>query len=176
MDTNAKPVPTLAEAMLSEFDAEAESTRRLLGAVPPEHYDWRPHEKGRSMGELCAHIASAIGAIPLMLDQDRFDMSGRPRDEAAPESREALLARLEEGLDGARAWLAGIADRITGEWAALNGDVVMMSLPRWMAVRMILFNHIYHHRGQLSAYLRAAGDAVPSVYGPTADENPFASG
>lgn len=127
------------------------------------------------MGELCNHIATALHGIPEILDAERFDLSQRPPPEEAPESREALLAFLDEGSARVREWIEGLGDRMHGDWTVVRGDDVVMSMPRWMGVRWLLFNHVYHHRGQLSAYLRAAGEFVPSVYGPSADEDPFAA-
>ncbi len=172
--TTAPGAGTWTDALMAELDLETEATRRLLASVPSDDYGWRPHQKGRSMGELCQHIAAALHRLPSMIDDDRFDVSGDPPPDAVPASSEALLESLDEATQGVRTWLASLGDRIHDEWRVVRGDQPLMTMPRWMAIRWLLFNHVYHHRGQLTAYLRASGGYVPSVYGPSADENPFA--
>lgn len=170
--TAAETTPA-TEALVAELDRESYTTRRLLASAPEHRYGWRPHEKGRSMGELCLHIAAVTGAMPDILDGDTFDISGGPGDEEVPASADELLARHDEGVARARSWLAGIGAALDDEWRLVRGEEEVMTMRRADAIRTLLFNHLYHHRGQLSAYLRAAGERVPSVYGPSADENPF---
>jgi uncharacterized damage-inducible protein DinB len=165
----------LLDAMLAEFDQEAPATRRLLEAVPEAKYGWRAHEKAMSLGELCAHIGGVLNGMPRMLDGDSFDVSQRPPAQPAPTDQAGILARFDEGVSRSRSWLRGLGDRTDDSWRFHNGEMEIMTAPRIVAIRTLLFNHIYHHRGQLSGYLRAAGEAVPSIYGPTADVNPFAA-
>jgi len=164
-----------AAALLAELEQEAVATRRILEATPADQYAWKPNEKGRSMGELCAHIATIPAGISEILASDGFDFSQRPPEVPAPASREDLLAMFDHSLEQARGWLEGLGDGALATWTMTMGGEEIMSMPKVAAIRMMMLNHQYHHRGQLSAYLRAAGARVPSVYGPTADENPFAA-
>ncbi len=165
----------LIEAMLAEFDQEAATTRRLLEAVPESKYDWRPHEKGMSMEELCGHMAGMLNNMPTLLDGDSFDISQRPAPSAPPADRASLLALFDAGVSRSKEWLGSLGDKLDDTWRLYRGEEEMMAMPRAMAIRGFLFNHLYHHRGQLSAYLRFAGEPVPPVYGPTADFDPFAA-
>lgn len=163
------------EALIQELDHEAATTRHVLECVPEAAYAWRPHEKGMSMGELCGHIASLPGSMPQVLGAEGFDVSQRPGPEAAPATTSETIARFDESVSAAREWLTGLGERAGETWRVYQGEDEIMAMPRAAAIRFFMFNHLYHHRGQLSAYLRAAGEVVPSVYGPTADVDPFAS-
>ena len=161
------------DALIAELDQESAATRRLLEAVPESKYDWRPNEKGMSMAELCGHIASIPGRMPDVLGRDGFDVTDIPGPDAAPTNQVDLLQVFDDSLAAGKSWLAGLGPAAMATWRFTSGGEVLMEMPRVVAVRSFMLNHGYHHRGQLSAYLRAAGEAVPSVYGPTADVNPF---
>ena len=162
------------DAYLMEMEQESATTRRMLESVPESKYDWRPHEKGMSMAELCGHIASIPAGMPQVLNGDGFDISQRPEPEAPPATTAETLATHDAAVKGAMEWLSGLGERGGETWRLMQGDKELMAMPRAAAIRFFLLNHLYHHRGQLSAYLRAAGEIVPSVYGPTADVDPFA--
>ena len=162
------------EAMVAELDHEAATTRRLLEAVAEEKYDWRPHAKGKSMAELCGHMAELLNNMPKILDGASFDIAQRADPNPPPSDRGSLLAAFDAGIAASREWLSQLGDRVGDNWRLMRGDQEIMAMPRAMAIRGFLFNHLYHHRGQLSAYLRFAGEPVPPVYGPTADFDPFA--
>ena len=163
------------DPFLAEFEHETATTRRLLGQVPEDKFGFRPHEKAMSLGELCGHVAEIPGTISEILKGDSFDVAEITGPAAAPTSRAELLARLDENARKGQAFLNDLDDaRATAAWRLMRGDEELMSLPRIAAVRSFLFNHLYHHRGQVSTYLRIVGAYVPAVYGPTADENPFA--
>ena len=159
--------------LLQELEQEAPATRRVLARVPAEKFDWRPHERSMSMGQLANHLASLPYGIVYATLQPSFDPGALPPP-SAPESTDALLATFDKGMEYARAELGRMPDADLGiPWRLTRGDKELLSIPRGAALRSILLNHSYHHRGQLTVYLRINGIPLPSVYGPTADEPPF---
>jgi len=164
----------IIETLLQELEQEAQTTRRVLERVPDASLGWKPHEKSMSLGQLALHIATVPGAVAEMAAGPGLDMPPAFVQPSAQTSAE-LLPALEQSLVKARAALGGIDDRRALEpWTLKRGDRVLMSMPRAAVLRTIMLNHWYHHRGQLSVYLRELNVPVPSIYGPSADENPFA--
>ena len=171
----ATAVTTIANTMLQELEQEAATTRRLLERVPDGRTSWRPHEKSWTLGELAMHIAMVPGGVaefvarPSPVQAPEF-----PDPPAAPNTAE-LLRRFDESIAKARTVLTGMDDAAATEmWRMVAGEREVMAMPRAAFMRAIMLNHWYHHRGQLSVYLRVLGVPLPSIYGPTADENPFA--
>jgi uncharacterized damage-inducible protein DinB len=163
----------MIDALLQELDQEAMATRRALERVPADRMTWRPHAKSRTLGELAVHIATVPGNIAEMAARDTFDVSAFP----PPPSIEAgeLPGALDRSVAAARAALTGVGDERLGEtWQMIAGGQTIMAMPRLAVLRTIMLNHWYHHRGQLTVYLRELDIPVPSIYGPSADENPFA--
>ena len=163
----------LIDGMLQELEQEAQTTRRVLERVPQAHLAWKPHEKSMSLGQLALHIATVPGNVAQMIAQPAMQRPafGHP---AATQVSE-LLPALENSLKQARAALGAMDDTaIMATWKVLDGDREIMAMPRIAALRAIMLNHWYHHRGQMSVYLRQLSVPVPSIYGPSADENPFA--
>ena len=164
---------TTVKELLQELEQEAPATRRVLALVPAEKFDWRPHEKSMSMGQLAGHLAGLPRGIVFATLQPSFDPGSVPPP-AAPESAEALLAKFDQGMEYARAELGRMPDADLGiPWKIVRGEQAVMSMPRGAALRTILLNHSYHHRGQLTVYLRLNDIPLPSVYGPSADAPPF---
>lgn len=159
--------------LLQELEQEAPATRRVLARVPAEKFDWRPHERSMSMGQLASHLAGLPYGIVFATLQPSFDPGALPPP-ASPAGTEELLANFESGMEYARGQLGTMPDADLGiPWKIMRGEQVVLSMPRGAALRTILLNHSYHHRGQLTVYLRLNGIPLPSVYGPTADEPPF---
>src|SRR5437763_927263 len=164
-----------ARALIAELDAETPATRRVLERVPADKFDWRPHPKSMSAGQLAQHIAAIPGNVARIAQFDGMDVATRPADYASCESREALLATFDASVAAARESLAGLDEsRANAVWRLTFGDREIFALPRLAVMRTMGFNHWYHHRGELVVYLRLLGVAVPIVYGRSADENPFA--
>lgn len=160
------------EALLGELDQEAAATRRVLQNVPTDQLEFRPHEKSMTMGALAMHVARLSHLGSLVLTQTEFDVATA---EAPPRaaSTDAILAEFEDRLATLRATLTGYAPAALGElWTLRFGDHALFTLPRAAVLRSLLMNHLIHHRGQLTVYLRLTGARVPGVYGPSADE-PF---
>lgn len=161
------------QEILRELDQEAASTRRALERVPEDRLEWRPHEKSMTLGQLAMHIATIPGRIADLARESSFEARG---DTSRPEteSRERLLAAFDESLAHAREVIGGMSDADLGEtWRMTRGGSELMAMPRAAVLRTILLNHWYHHRGQLTVYLRELDVPVPAIYGPSADEPAF---
>lgn len=164
----------ISELLSQELDQEAHTTRRVLERVPNDKLGWTPHDKSMSLGQLALHVATVPGNVAQMAMQSSVQVPAEFKQAAASSAAE-LVPALEESVATARSILAGLDDEgMAGTWTAKAGDLEVMSVPRGVVFRSILFNHWYHHRGQLSVYLRLLDIPVPSIYGPSADENPFA--
>lgn len=159
--------------LVREMDMEAATTRRVLDRVPEEQLAWKPHEKSMSLGQLAMHVARLFGGMGQMATRSTFDIN-TAIPIAPATSREELLATFDESLGRARAAIGGMNDAdLALPFSMVDGEKVLMTMPRAAVVRTLLLNHVYHHRGQLTVYLRLNDVPVPSVYGPTADESFF---
>jgi uncharacterized damage-inducible protein DinB len=164
----------IIDGLLQELEQEAQTTRRVLERVPDAHLGWKPHEKSMSLGQLALHIATVPGGVAEIAAQP--SLSTPPAFNQPPAASAAeLVPALEQSVAKAKAVLGGMDDaKMYETWTLMNGGQVVMALPRVAFLRAIMLNHWYHHRGQLSVYLRQLNVPVPSIYGPSADENPFA--
>jgi uncharacterized damage-inducible protein DinB len=159
-------------ALIQEFDQECKTTRRVLERVPSDKMGWKPHAKSMSLGQLAMHVASAPAYITGWALQDATEMTGGGTPEAA--STADVLAAHDAGVTKTKETLSKIGDAGLGAmWTMKMPDgTTVMTMPKGALVRSIAFNHVYHHRGQLSVYLRLLDVPVPSIYGPSADERP----
>jgi uncharacterized damage-inducible protein DinB len=163
----------MIDGLLAELEQEAETTRRVLERIPQAHLSWRPHPKSMSLGQLALHVATVPGSVAELAALDTIP---EPPSFVQPEAASAaeLVPTLQESVARARSALGGFDDARMGEtWRLQSGGQEILAMPRTAVVRTIMLNHWYHHRGQLLVYLRLLNQSVPSVYGPTADENPF---
>jgi uncharacterized damage-inducible protein DinB len=160
---------SIAESMLPEFDHEMGTTRKVLAAVPDAALDWSPHAKSMSLRSLATHLANMPTWCSLILTHPEFDAAASPR--ATPiASTEAMLATWDAGTQAVRARLADMSDdAMHAPWSLRAGAHVMFTQPRAAVIRSFVFNHMIHHRGQLTVYLRLQDVPLPEVYGPTAD-------
>jgi uncharacterized damage-inducible protein DinB len=165
---------SISEAFVQELEQEARTTRRVLERVPDEHLGWKPHAKSWSLGQLALHIATVPGGVASFATAPSAEA---PTFVQAAATRAAeLLPALDQSIAQARDALRGFDDAaMRATFRITAGDRELMALPRAAFLRAIMLNHWYHHRGQLSVYLRQLGVPVPSIYGPSADENPFAA-
>jgi uncharacterized damage-inducible protein DinB len=162
------------EPMLGELRQEGATTRRVLERVPADKLTWKPHAKSMSLGQLAMHVAKIPGEISNMAKLDEFEASGGFNPVAATNVQE-LLTALDASLKAAEEYLAGASDsQVMANWRLTMKGKEILNIPRIALLRTIMLNHWYHHRGQLSVYLRLLDVPVPSIYGPSADENPFA--
>ncbi len=163
---------TIAE-LLEELEREAPATRRVLERISDTALDWRPHERSRTLGELAMHLATLPGAIAELSLQPTFNVKTEVPRQSAP-SAAALVAAFDESVARARRVLGAMDEsELSLPWRLVDGERVLLEITRSVLLRTILLNHSYHHRGQLTVYLRQTGVPVPAVYGPSADESPF---
>jgi uncharacterized damage-inducible protein DinB len=165
----------MTETMLTEFRQEAETTRRLLDRLPEDKLAWRPHPKSMSLGQLALHVASIPGDLSQLAQLNEFDAANANFEPAMPESKEKVIGVLNRSISDASAYLSSLSTYpAEASWRLTLRATVIFSLPRAWMLRSLLLNHWYHHRGQLSVYLRLLDVRVPVIYGRSADENPFA--
>ena len=164
---------SIASTLLPEFDHEMGTTGRLLERVPEAAFEWKPHEKSMSLGQLADHLLNLTGWANLIATSTTFDIAsvGEDRKPKIPASRNAMLARFDEKVAAARAELVSKTDaELMASWTLKSGTYEVFTMPRISAIRSFVLNHTIHHRGQLSVYLRLKDVPLPSIYGPTADE------
>ncbi len=144
----------------------------LLERVPEDKLTWRPHAKSMSLGQLALHIAQTPGGVAELISETPREAPRFVQAEAT--SRDEVLSALDNSIAAAKSKLSGWDDAdLMNDWALMRDGKKLMAVPRIGMVRSIMLNHWYHHRGQLLVYLRLLDLPVPSVYGPSADENPF---
>jgi uncharacterized damage-inducible protein DinB len=165
----------LTQLFLDELDREAERTRRVLERVPAGHDDWKPHDKSMPFGRLAGLVASMPSWVSLIIDQDELDLtppSGQGQFQLPATTQ--LVAALDQHVAKGRASLSKTNDEylLTTKWNLRAGGQVVLSDPRHVVLRDTL-NHLAHHRGQLTVYLRLLNQPVPAVYGPSADDQRF---
>ena len=162
------------QMLLQELEMEAQTTKRVLERVPADRLGWKPHDKSMSLGQLALHIASMPGAIAQMSQQSPMQLPKFNQPSAATAAE--LVPTLDQSVATAKKVLTSLDDAALAKvWRVVDGDREVMALPVGALLRSLMLNHWYHHRGQLSVYLRQVGAQVPSIYGPSADENPFAA-
>jgi uncharacterized damage-inducible protein DinB len=166
---------TLSEGLLPEFDQEMANTRKALERVPDGKLGWKPHEKSGTMGWLATHIAMIPHWTDVIVRQPEFDMAPPGSPPYVPPSAgsvKEILALFDKHIAAARAAIAGASDEeLLKPWSLLSGGKPILTLPRIAALRGVIMNHLIHHRGQLTVYLRLNNVPVPALYGPSADEN-----
>jgi uncharacterized damage-inducible protein DinB len=162
----------LIDGMLQELEHEARTTRRVLERIPDNRLTWRPHETARTLGELALHVAVVPGAIAGLASQ--AEVQAPQFTDPRPASAAELITALDSSIEKAKSLLGGMDDAtLMSSWRMMKGDREIFSLPRIMLLRSVMLNHWYHHRGQLTVYMRELGIPIPSIYGPSGDENPF---
>jgi uncharacterized damage-inducible protein DinB len=163
----------MIQGLLNELEQEAATTRRVLERVPGDQLSWKPNPKSMTLGQLALHVATIPGNVVEFVSQPTS-----PEPEfvhPAATSASELLPALDASIAKAKTLLGAMDDAaLAATWRLMNGDQELMALPRGAFLRSVMLNHWYHHRGQLSVYLRALNVPLPSIYGPSADENPFA--
>jgi uncharacterized damage-inducible protein DinB len=166
----------MTELFLEELETEAPPTRRVLENVPAGKPDWKPHPKSMPLGYLAELVATLPSWITMTIKQDELDLNppgGRPKRQPLPTASD-LVRALDESVAGAREALKGTTDEfLLTPWRLLVAGKVVNVSPRYVVIRDAVFNHLAHHRGQLTVYLRLNDKPVPSIYGPSADDQRF---
>ena len=163
----------IRDSLLPEYDHELATTRRLLERVPDADLSWKPHERSMTLGELAGHIANLPFWCRMTLETTVLELDSLGDDVRLPPpvSREALLRDFDTKRDAARTALAATSDsELLTPWTLKKGGHELFTMPKISAIRTFVMNHLIHHRGQLSVYLRLRNVPVPAMYGPTADE------
>lgn len=164
---------SIAELLIPELDRELAGTRRALERVPEGRNDWKPHPKSMQLGYLAVLVATMPGWIVSMIEDEYLDLGSPGRyGTTAYSSKAELLAAFDREVAAARASVTRATDEhlLTTSWQLRRDGQVLLDQPRYQAVREGALNHLYHHRGQLTVYLRLNEKPVPSLYGPSADE------
>jgi len=163
----------LADAIIAELDREGKSTARILERVPREKFAWKPHEKSMSLGQLAFHIANLPNAALRMLREGRVEV-GKARPAADPDETQNLVEVFQRNLVTLKSALLETSDAALMERFSFTRDgEPLTSFPKLGMLRTVLLNHTYHHRGQLTVYLRLLDIPVPAMYGRSADESAF---
>ena len=163
---------TIADLLLAEFEQQAPLTRKFLERLPEDRLSWRPHPKSMTAGQLAFHLAEVPGRVVQFVGQSPVQAPefGEPQQ---PKSVSEILKAFDESIATVRMTLPQYDDvRMHETWRMLKGEAEMFALPRGQFLRSIMLNHWYQHRGQFSVYLRLLNVAVPSTWGPSADEQP----
>ena len=161
--------------MLAEFREEVNTTRRVLDRIPADRLTWKPHAKSMSLGQLAMHIAMVPGRLGKITQQDGFNVEQANFEAPQPKSLEEIRSTFDESVREGERWLGRIGDdQAVESWRLSKGEREIFTKPRHSVMRSIMLNHWYHHRGQMSVYLRLLEVPVPAIYGRSADENPFA--
>jgi uncharacterized damage-inducible protein DinB len=165
---------SMSQSLLPEFDHEMANTRKVLERVPEDRPEFRPHQKSMTIARLAGHLTDIPWWAVAALTRDEYDVQpsdGVARERHTMTTRGALLARFDAEVAAARAAIAATSDAAMMQpWTLKQGGHVLFSMPRASALRSFVLNHNVHHRAQLGVYLRLNDIAVPSVYGPSADE------
>lgn len=169
------PAASPCAPFVTEMEQEAIATRRLLERLPTNRLEWRPHAKSQTLGQLAMHLATTPAIVTGMMAVDTLDAATVNFSSAQPATVAEVRAKFEESLAGAKAVLSKWGDReLSTVWRLQKDGKDLMAMPKAAMLRAIVLNHHVHHRGQLTVYLRMLDVPLPSVYGPSADENPFA--
>ena len=165
---------SIADAALPEFDQEMTNTRKVLERVPDAHTSWKPHPKSWAMGELAVHLASLPMWTTVTLKQTEVDLNPPGGPGFTPPvftSTADALKMFDENVKNGRAAIAGSSDAdFMVPWSLKKGGKTVFSLPRVVVLRSFVLNHIIHHRGQMTVYLRLKDVPLPAIYGPSADD------
>ncbi len=165
---------SISASLLPEFDMEMANTRKTLERIPADKFEFRPHPKSFNMISLATHIANMLSWGSTTIKEDSFDVApvgAAPYKEEPAESVAALLEKFDKYLVAFREALAKASDAdLMANWSLLAGGNALFTMPRIACLRGMIFNHLIHHRAQLTVYLRMNDVPVPALYGPSADE------
>lgn len=161
----------LSQSIIPELKDEFGRTRKMLQRIPFDQFGWKPHDKSMTLGRLSTHVAELAGWIPTIVKQPNLDLMTMKREPSQAQSTEDIVAVMDKKLAEAIEALSTATDEdLMTPWSLTRGEHVVFTLPRIAVIRTMSLNHVIHHRGQLSVYLRLLNVAVPGMYGPSADE------
>ena len=158
-------------ALIAELQMEAANTRRMLEKVPTDKNDWKPHEKSMKLGNLANHVAELPSWAAMAMTTDELDLMTMNYKPEISATTEELLAKLDAHVNKAVEILENSNEEdFEKMWTLRKGAQVYFTLPKKVVIRNMSYSHLYHHRGQLSVYLRLLDVYVPGMYGPSHDE------
>ena len=160
----------LRDLLLTEYDHEVGTTRRLLERLPDAQLAWSPHEKSMTLAGLATHLSNIPNWAGPLLNDSSFDLAGAPPPLEAKTSRAQIVEAFDQSTRQARGWMDKTDAEYQAPWTLKRNGQIVFTVPRISAFRSFILNHLIHHRGQLSVYLRLNNIPVPSIYGPSADE------
>ena len=161
----------IKDTFIAELKHEAALTKKMLERVPMDKADWKPHEKSMTLGKLAVHIATIPHWVSDIFHIDEFDFTKHYKPQDTISTQDELMKIFQERLDTAIADLEKMNDDdFKKMWVVKGGEKVYYNLPKVVAIRGWAFSHLFHHRGQLSVYLRLLDVPIPGMYGPSADE------
>lgn len=161
----------LTQSLIKEIERETSGTRRIFKRIPEEKFDWQPHIKSMTLKTLANHIVSLSQWPGIIATTHYLDIAENPLKPKEIKNTEDLLAALEDAVRHSINGLQSVSDEdLRVNWILKRGDLVIISMPREEAIRTAGLNHMYHHRGQLSVYLRLLDIPVPGIYGPSFDD------
>ena len=164
----------ISQGLLQEFDREMATTRKMLERFPEDKVEWRPHETCMTLGRLAGHVAELAGWTTVTMNQDKLEMDPSTYKPNIISSRAEALKQFDETVKAGRAALAGASDETYMKpWTFVARGQTVFTMPKIAVLRSFVLNHMIHHRGQLAAFYRIAGVPVPSLYGPSKDEQIF---
>jgi len=162
---------SIKKALLIELEREKDNTLRMLERLSEEHFGWKPHEKSMTLGELANHIVELHNWVDMVIGKSKLDFHTDyvPSTLATPH---ALIEALHQGFEKNKARIEAMEEEVVFEpWSLQAGEHIIAQMPKTAAIRFIVTNHLIHHRGQLSVYMRMLDIPLPGIYGPSADEN-----
>lgn len=165
---------TLGQMLAAELKQEAISTRKMLERIPSEQFQWKPHEKSMPIVSLAGHIADMIGWADITIKHDELDFEKTDTTPKSYSDASELVAYFDRNLSTAIETLSSVSNEtLMQPWRLRSGEKIFFEMPKAAVMRSMVMNHIIHHRGQLAVYLRLLDVPVPSIYGPSADEQVF---
>ncbi len=166
---------SMKRALIAELQMEAASSRKMLERVPTEKNDWQPHEKSMKLGRLSTHVAELPGWVAFTLKADELDFLKMEFKPLTNPTAEELLELHDTNVKHAIEALENATDEdFEKMWTLRRGEHIIFTMPKKVVIRSMAYNHLVHHRGQLSVYLRLLDVPVPGMYGPSHDERPAA--
>lgn len=165
---------SLSEIIASELEREGATTRKMLERLPANEFDWKPHEKSMSLGRLATHVVEMTGWVGETVKKEQIDFAAGDYVPTEVKTTEELVALFDQTLSNCLDALKEVPDEhFMQPWTLRNGETVYFTMPRIGVIRGMCLNHIVHHRGQLSVYMRLKDIPLPAMYGPSADEQAF---
>jgi uncharacterized damage-inducible protein DinB len=166
----------IKDALLQEFDQEMANTRKTIERIPDDKLAWKPHQKSMTMGRLAEHLSELPGWAAETMNKTSIDIS-QPFERKIATSIRATLEGFDRNVANARTAIGSADDAAFMQpWSLMAGDKAIFTMPKMAVMRSFVMNHIIHHRAQLGVYLRLNDIAVPSIYGPSADEQTMGAG